>query len=246
MFKDHFSKQAELYRRYRPGYPPELFEWLASVAPARGVALDCATGNGQAALGLAQWFDHVIAIDGSWPQLSRATRHARIGYAVDVAECLAIRSGSVDLVAAAQAAHWFDAARFHREVNRVLAPGGVIAVWTYEKFRVDALVDAIVDRFYTEVIGPYWPPERRHVEQGYRELPFPYADIDTPSFEMCNRWSLETVIGYLGSWSAVQRYRDQCGRDPLPELAEELASHWPHAEAARKLRWPIHLRAGRR
>jgi len=246
VFKDHFSRQSKLYQRYRPGYPPELYEWLAAAAPSRRTALDCATGNGQAALGLVERFDLVIANDGSSSQLSRATRHPRILYVANLAEQLAIRTDGIDLVAAAQAAHWFDARRFHAEVDRVLVPGGILAVWTYEKFRVSAAVDAIVDRFYTDVVGPYWPPERRHIEAGYRTLEFPYPEIDAPVFELCTLFDLATVIGYLGSWSAVQRYCDACGHDPLPELARQLAPHWEGGVDRRELRWPIHVRVGRK
>ena len=246
MFKDHFSKQAESYRRYRPGYPPELFEWLAQITAARSVALDCATGNGQAALGLARFFDCVIAIDGSARQLALAAADARVTYLVNLAERLAVRTGSVDLVVAAQAAHWFEQASFHAEVDRALVPGGVLAIWTYEKFRAGVEIDALIDRFYVDVIGPYWPPERRHVEQGYRTLALPYPAIATPVFALVNRWDLETVAGYLESWSAVQRYRDARGQNPLPALLSELAPHWQRAGGIVELHWPIHLRAGRK
>jgi SAM-dependent methyltransferase len=246
MFKDHFSRQAESYQRYRPGYPAELYAWLADIVSSRAVALDCATGNGQAALGLAHWFEHVIAIDGSVRQLALATREPRVSYLVNLAERLALRSASVDLVVAAQAAHWFEQAPFHAEVDRVLMPGGVLAIWTYEKFRAGPAIDATIDRFYDEVIGPYWPPERRHVEQAYRTLPFPYPEIASPVFELVNRWDLATVSGYLESWSAVQRFRDARGENPLPALLRELEPHWTRAGGIVELRWPIHLRIGRK
>ncbi len=243
-FKDHFSRQAEAYRRFRPGYPAALFEFIASRVPDRRLAVDCATGNGQAAVELAGHFDAVLAVDGSPSQLDRAEPHARVHYAVALAERLPVRDRSVSLVAAAQAAHWFDFDRFHAECRRVLAPGGVLAVWTYEKFRVDAEVDAVVDRFYTEAVGRYWPPERRHVEQGYRTLPFPWCEDPAPDFGIETDWDLETVMGYLATWSAVQRCKDQLGRDPLTELWPRLAAVWP-CGGPRRLHWPIHLRIGR-
>jgi SAM-dependent methyltransferase len=244
-FKDHFSRQSGDYSRYRPGYPPELIAWVAARAPDRNLAVDCATGNGQAAVALAEHFDTVLAVDGSLAQLERALPHPRVRYRRAMAEQLPVPDGSVALVAAAQAAHWFDFARFHAECRRVLQPGGVIAVWTYEKFRATAALDAAVDRFYEEVVGEFWPPERRYVEQKYRTLPFPWAEEPAPAYSLDTDWSLEQVLGYLASWSAVQRYKDaHGGADPLTALAAELATLWPVGATVR-LNWPIHLRLGR-
>lgn len=243
-FKDHFSRQSAAYSRYRPAYPPELVEFVAAQAPARRLAVDCATGNGQAAVALAAHFDTVLAVDGSANQLSRARRHPNVHYCTAFAERLPLRDGSVDLVAAAQAAHWFDFERFHAECRRVLAPGGAVALWTYEKFRVNPDVDAVIDDFYTNVVGGDWPAERRYVEQGYRTLPFPWRELPAPLFELETHWELEQVIGYLATWSAVQRYKERTGHDPLPTLEPRLAAFWPPSVALR-LRWPIHLRIGR-
>jgi SAM-dependent methyltransferase len=243
-FKDHFSRQSTAYRRYRPGYPPELIEYVAGRVADRRLALDCATGSGQAAVDLARHFDTVLALDGSASQLASAEAHERVHYVAALAERLPVAAGSVSLVAAAQAFHWFDFDRFHAECRRVLVPGGVLAVWTYEKFRVDAAVDEVVDRFYTDVVGADWPAERRYVEQGYRTLPFPWQEEAAPVFVLETDWDLEQVVGYLATWSAVQRYKDRVGQDPLPALRPRLASLWPSA-GTRRLRWPIHLRLGR-
>jgi hypothetical protein len=126
----------------------------------------------------------------------------------------------------------------------VLRPGGACAPWTFEKFRVDPAVDACVDAFYRDAIGPYWPPERRHVEQAYRTLPLPYDEIPTPPFELVTEWRLPQVLDHLGTWSAVQRARAATGTDPLPVLAARLAEIVA-PDAALRLRWPIHLRIGR-
>lgn len=245
-FKDHFSRQSAAYSRYRPGYPPELIEFIASCAPDAKLAVDCATGNGQAAVALAAHFDAVLAVDASRSQLERALPHPRVQYVCSTVERLPVAAGSVALVAAAQAAHWFDFDRFYAECRRVLAPGGVFAAWTYEKFRVDAAVDAIIDRFYAETVGRYWPPERRFVEEGYRTLPFPWREQPVPQFALETAWDLDQVVGYLATWSSVQRYKDAHGqRDPLPELRALLASLWPADHGARLVAWPIHLRVGR-
>ena len=243
-FKDHFSSQSVAYSRFRPEYPPALIGYIASLVPDRRLAVDCATGNGQAAVALAGHFEAVLAVDGSLSQLVRAQTAARVHYAASLAEQLPLRGRCAGLVAAAQAAHWFDFQRFHAECRRVLVPGGVVAVWTYEKFRVDPGIDGVIDGFYSGVVGPYWPPERRLVEQGYRTLPFPWREEPTPPFALESDWDLQQVMGYLATWSAVQRYKDQSGKDPLPALEARLASVWPDG-GRRRLRWPIHLRIGR-
>ena len=244
-FKDHFSRQSGDYRRYRPGYPPDLIAWVASRAPDRALAVDCATGNGQAAIALAGHFDAVLAVDGSLAQLERVHAHPNVRYELAMAERLPVQDQSVSLVAAAQAVHWFDFERFHAECRRVLKPGGVIAVWTYEKFHAGSAIDSIVDRFYADVVGDYWPPERRYVEEAYQTLPFPWAEERVPGFQLVTEWSLEQAIGYCASWSAVQRFKDEHpGEDPLPALAAELATLWP-ATGTLRLNWPIHLRLGR-
>jgi SAM-dependent methyltransferase len=241
-FKDHFSRQAAAYSRYRPAYPPELITYVASLAPARGLAIDCATGSGQAAVALAGHFERVIGVDGSVAQLLRSLPAAGVTYVAGLAERLPMRAGCADLLAAAQAAHWFDFERFYAECRRVLRPGGVVAAWTYEKFHADAVLDAVVDHFYVDVVGRYWPPERSYVESGYRDLPFPLEEEATPAFRLVTEWDLEQVLGYIGSWSAVQRCRDSTGSDPLPALRRALEPHW---SGPRRVEWPLHLRVGR-
>jgi SAM-dependent methyltransferase len=243
-FKDHFSRQAADYRRYRPTYPAALIDFVAGRCAARTVAVDCATGSGQAAVALAGRFAAVIAVDGSPGQLARAAPHERVRYVAALAERLPVRSGSVDLVAAAQAAHWFDHDRFHDECRRVLAPGGVVAAWCYEKFRVEPAIDAVVDDFYVNVIGADWPPERRYVAEGYRSLPFPWREEPAPPFEIEVDWDLAQLMGYLATWSAVQRCRDRTGQDPLAALQPRLAQLWSQA-GRRRVRWPVHLRLGK-
>src|SRR5216110_2684818 len=125
-FKDHFSGQAVEYAKFRPHYPGELFEYLTSISPRHELAWDCATGNGQAAVGLARHFDSVIATDASAQQIASAELNDRISYRVAPAEASGIDSASVDLTLAAQALHWFDIDRFFREAKRVSRKNGVL------------------------------------------------------------------------------------------------------------------------
>jgi SAM-dependent methyltransferase len=242
-FKDHFSRQAVAYSRYRPGYPPELIDWIASQARDRRLAVDCATGNGQAALALSSRFEAVLAIDGSLEQLRNAEAGRNVAYVAALAERMPVRDRSASLVAAAQAAHWFDFEQFYAECRRVLLPGGVVVAWTYGKFRVDPAVDAVIDDFYENVVGAFWPPERRYVETGYRTLPFPWREATAPVFMLETDWDLGQVLGYLDSWSSVQKYKDHHRRDPLEGLRGPLESAWG-GDGRRRQCWPIHIRLG--
>jgi SAM-dependent methyltransferase len=242
-FKDHFSGHAGSYARYRPDYPSELFEYLATLTPRHEVALDCATGSGQAAIGLAKHFDRVVAADGSVAQLRNAQAHPHVVYLANLAEQPALKDGSVDLAAAAQAAHWFDHARFHPQMRRVLRADGVLALWTYGLAFVAPSIDAVVRHFYDVVVGPYWPPERRHVENAYRDLPFPWRELPAPQFQLQLEWDLDDFIGYVGTWSATQRYTKVSGADPLPTLRAEIAPLW--GSGNRPVIWPLHLKVGR-
>lgn len=244
-FKDHFSGHAQDYARFRPDYPGALYAFLAGQAPARSRAWDCATGSGQAALGLAAHFERVVATDAAAAQLVHAARPPRVAYAVALAEAAPLAARSMDLVTVAQSLHWFDLDRFYRETLRVLRPGGVLAAWCYGLHRVTPAIDTLVDRLYEDVLGPYWPPERRHIEAGYRTLAFPFPELAAPSFSMECSWRLDDYLGYLGTWSAVRRYRAARGVDPLKAMATELAGHWGNPGDARRVTWPIQLRIGR-
>lgn len=242
-FADHFSTQAERYSRYRPTYPPELFTWLATLPRKRERAWDAATGSGQAARGLAEHFDGVVATDASRRQVAHARPHDRVRYAVATAEASGLADASVDLVTVAQAYHWFAADGFLAESRRVARPGAVLAVWTYSLARVAPEIDAVVDTFYEETVGPYWPPERRHVETGYRALPFPEDTIEAPPFASSATLTLPDVLGYLSTWSAAERFRAALGRDPLLDVGPSLARAWGPPDTPRPVVWPLLVRA---
>jgi SAM-dependent methyltransferase len=244
-FADHFSAIAPGYASYRPRYPEELFEYLAEVAPRRDLAWDCGAGSGQATLALVRHFAAVIATDASARQLAEAPQHPRVEQRVAPAESSGIADASIDLVAVAQALHWFDLERFFGEARRVLVPGGVLAVWTYGLQRVDGgAIDQLLHRFYHETIGPYWAPERRLVESGYSTIAMPFEDFEVPSFAMTALWTLPELLGYLRTWSATRRYVEELGHDPVGPLEQKVAAHWGDAER-RVVEWPMAVRAGR-
>jgi SAM-dependent methyltransferase len=241
-FKDHFSKQAADYAKFRPRYPKELFRWLASLAPGTKRAWDCATGNGQAARELADVFERVIATDASEKQIANAERHPRIEYRVATAEKSGLESSSVDLITVAQALHWFDLEKFEVEARRVLKPRGMVAAWAYKLATISPEIDAVVNHYYSHVVGPYWPAERVLVEK-FEELPFPFAQIETPRFEMVAEWRVEQLLGYLRTWSATQRFMAAEKRDPLENVEQQLLAAW--GDKVRRVVWPLTVRVGR-
>lgn len=242
-FKDHFSGIAEGYARYRPHYPASLFSHLADLCRTHDLVVDCGTGSGQAAVALASHFQQVVGIDPSAAQLATATAHERVRYMVSPAERMPVSDGSVDLVTAAAAAHWFEHDAFHSEVRRVLKPGGLIAVWTYWNAHVSPTVDAVIERFQVTVVGPYWPPERRYVNSAYQDLPFPFASVPAPAMDVRMNWAVDHFIGYLGTWSAVERYKKEHGSDPVDHIRQDLRSAW--GEGVLEVRWPLAMRIGR-
>jgi SAM-dependent methyltransferase len=242
-FKDHFSGHAGIYASFRPGYPPALFDFVASLPRGRDLAWDCATGNGQAAGDLAARFARVIATDASAEQLAHAEPHPNVEYRQAPAESSGLADHSVDLVTVATAVHWFDFDLFYAEVERVLAPGGAVAVWAYNLARISPEVDVFTDRLSHEIVRAWWPPERRWVDEEYRTLPFPFAAVAVPEIWIEEHWDLDRYLHYLGTWSALTRYVQANGRDPRDEIHAEMAAAWGNPAAVRTVRWPIMMRA---
>jgi SAM-dependent methyltransferase len=243
-FKDLFSTQAADYARYRPRYPDALFDYLASVAPSRGLAWDVGTGNGQAAVELARRFGRVVATDPSEKQISAAAARPNIEYRVASAEASGFEDGCADLITAAQAFHWFRQEVFYREARRVGKPGAIVAIWTYAIARITPEVDAAVMRLYDGTLKGYWEKERKLVEEGYRSVAWPFEEITPPRIEMRADWSLADLVGYLGTWSALQTYIRKNGVNPLEALYPDLGRAWGEA-ATRPVSWELGLRVAR-
>lgn len=244
-FKDHFSDRASGYAAHRPTYPRELVDYLASLCPAATLALDCGCGTGQLAVLLAERFQRVVATDASARQIEHAEPHERVTYRVAPAERSGLPDASVDLVSVAQAAHWFDLPAFYAEARRVGRPGAILALVTYGVIRADAAVDAVVQRFYADVVGPYWPPERRHVEEGYRSLDFPFDELHAPPMAIRVAWTLDDLIGYVDTWSAVRGAERALGRSPVAHFRSALSAVWGDPAGRRTVAFPLSLRVGR-
>lgn len=244
-FKDHFSAASADYASYRPTYPLALVDYLAGLCSVRDTALDVGCGSGQLSVLLGERFGRVIATDASARQIENAAVRANVEYRVAPAEASGLPEASVDLVTAAQAAHWFDLAAFYAEVRRVVRPGGVVALVTYGVLQADPAIDPVIQHFYRTVVGPYWPPERRHVENGYRDFPFPFEELGPPPLAIEVQWRAADLLGYAGTWSAVREAERARGTSPVDAFARDLVRSWGDPEQRRTIRFPLSLRVGR-
>lgn len=242
-FKDHFSRQAADYAKFRPRYPGAVFDYLGSITPSRQLAWDCATGNGQAAVELANVFTCVIATDASESQIANAEARRGVEYRVAPAEESNLASQSFDLVFVAQALHWLNHDRFYPEVRRVLKQNGVFAASAYNHLELEPPIEEIIKRYYYDIVGPYWPPERALIER-FSEIPFPFPVQKAPAFEIVAQWNLEHLIGYLWSWSSTQRFVAATNRNPIDQIANELAQAWGDPNNTKRVVWPLILRVG--
>lgn len=244
MSEDHFGQVADAYARYRPHYPGALFEWISSNAPSHALAWDVGCGSGQATLALAERFTRVIATDSSADQIAKAPRCDNVSWRVAPAEASGLDSASADAIVVAQALHWFDRDRFWEEARRVGRRDGLLVVVSYGVHRVaDPAINQILHDHHFGLLGPYWPPERFLVDEGYASVSFPFPRVAAPPFPMSVEWSLEQLLGYSSSWSAAKRYTEQLHRDPTAVLRDALLPLW--GEGCRQIEWPLTVLAGR-
>ncbi|MCB0705780.1 MAG: class I SAM-dependent methyltransferase [Saprospiraceae bacterium] len=242
--KDNFSQQADFYARFRPGYPDALFDWVFQQITSFERAWDCGTGNGQIALKLADRFEVVLATDISEAQLDKATPRENIMYRVSRAEQTDMPMEFFDLITIGQALHWFDFDAFFAEAKRVIKPGGWLAAWGYELCTLPEKLNPVIHSFYHDVLGDYWDPERRHVDNAYADIPFPFLVIPTPKFVQTMHWDLEEMEGFLNTWSAVQHYRKATGEDPVKHVMKDLNKLWPSGEK-QVVSFPLFLKMGK-
>ncbi len=244
-FPDHYSDQAEAYAAHRPGYPGSLVDVLAELPEKAGTAWEAGCGSGQLSVPLARRFERVLATDASAGQVAQGRPHPRVEYRCAPAHASGLPPGSADLAVAAQAAHWFDLDAYYREVRRVARPGGAVALVSYGTPSMEGAVGTLLRRFYEEVLGPWWPEERRHVEEGYHALPFPFPTLETPELRMEEVWPRSRVLGYVGTWSAVRALEEAEGPGAFQAFVAAVREAWPDGADARTIRWPLSVRAGR-
>jgi len=244
-FADHFSAGSAEYAAYRPTYPAALVDFLADAAPARQLALDCACGTGQLSVPLARRFERVAATDASASQIANAEPNPKVEYRVAPAERSGLDAASVDLVTVAQAGHWVDLPSFYAEARRVGKREAVVALVTYGITQLEGEAGAVLDKFYWETIHRYWPAGREHVENGYRDLEFPFALLEAPELRIEARWNLAEMMGYVDTWSAVREAVKATGRGVMDEFRKEMAVAWGESEERHAVSWPLTVLAGR-
>jgi ubiquinone/menaquinone biosynthesis C-methylase UbiE len=257
--KDLFSAQSKEYASSRPTYPRALFEFIVGLVDEKTLAWDCATGNGQAALVLADYFKEVVASDISARQLENAQQKSNIRYQIFSAENTPLKDNSVDLITIAQALHWFDFDRFYSEARRVLRKrkdgktgeggGGIIAAWAYGLHTISPEVDKVTHQLYEDILGDkYWPPERKYVEERYETIPFPFEQIPSPEFQIQLSWNLSELVNYYRSWSSVQKFIEKNKYDPISEVSGSLEYGWGgknKVDEKRKVVWPLYVKIGK-
>lgn len=241
--KDNFSHSAECYSKYRPRYPSALFDFIYDHCHFFEQAWDVGTGNGQAATMLSRKFDRVYATDISTQQLNYAIKSSGIVYKNESAEDCSAPDQCFDLVVAAQSVHWFDLPKFYYQVNRCLKSGGCLALWVYENIIVNSEIDSVIKHLYEDVLGPYWDPERKIIEQRLQSITFPYNEISCPEFNINEPWDREQLIAYLSSWSAVRHFQKTNNRSPLVEVVKAIHSLWPEEQKI-NIQFPIYIRLG--
>ena len=242
--KDYFSTESDNYAKYRPTYPPAMFAYLYSLVPDNKTAWDCGSGNGQIARELAEHFEKVYGTDISASQLEQAHRAPNIEYSVQPAEETNFPAHGFDLIVVAQAIHWFDFERFYAEARRTGRKGALLVVIGYGKLAISPAVDQLIEEFYNDIVGPYWPPERKYIEEEYRTIPFPFEELNVPPFAMSVEWSLDHLVAYLNTWSAVKLFTAKQGHNPVKKLKQELALHWGES-TERTIQFPLYIRCGR-
>jgi SAM-dependent methyltransferase len=242
----YFTSQAKLYAEFRPDYPAALFEFIAAAAPGHALAWDCATGSGQAATGLADHFQRVIATDASEAQIAHARPHPRIEYRVAPAEASGLPDHCADAITVTQALHWLKFEPFFAEVRRVAKPNALFIATVYsDPVLEDPAANAILHNYNKVVVGPHWPPERKFVDERYESIPIPFAPIQAPTLRLEKNWTLAELAGYLRSWSATVRCTKATGSDPVIEFERAMRQHWPHPDQPRHLCWPFTILASR-
>jgi SAM-dependent methyltransferase len=241
--KDLFSAHSKDYARYRPTYPPELFQWLISQLPATNAAWDCGTGNGQVAAVLSKYFTQVYATDISPQQMEQAPKLSNIEYKNVPAEESGLPASNFDVVIVAQAVHWFRFDAFYKEVKRVLKPDGVLALVGYGLMKIDAETDVIIQHLYSQTLAGYWDAERRYLDEGYQTIPFPFSEIHPPDFAMYIQWNLNQLLGYLRTWSAVKHYEKANNIDPIKAVEKQLQPLWK--DEVKTVSFPLLLRVGK-
>jgi SAM-dependent methyltransferase/DNA-binding MarR family transcriptional regulator len=234
----HFLRDGKRYATFRPGYPESLAQTLAGLTSDKTLAVDVGCGNGQFSQLLAKHFEQVIASDISEDQIANTRTTANIDYRCEGAEQISVEDNSADLIVAAQAAHWFDLPAFYAEARRIAKPSAVLALISYGVPYIDDAVNAVFQQGYWQDIHRFWPAERRHVENCYSELDFPFQEISVTGQRIQREMRFNEFCGYISTWSAWRAAEDQNALYMFEDFFERLQKLWPD-DATKTVIWPI-------
>ncbi|XP_070561244.1 putative methyltransferase DDB_G0268948 [Ptychodera flava] len=210
---------SEAYQKFRPTYPIEVVDRIVKYLQEKHkspltLAIDVGCGSGQSTRNLSPHFEKVIGCDVSETQINKATeteKLANIEYRIGNDETLPAEDRSVDLVTAAQAAHWFNLKTFYSEVDRILKPGGCLALYGYGNadFHQNsnaAELQKVCNEFYS--LKGYWEGRRKYVDDLYADIHLPYSDaIRDHSMAIEMEYTVSGFVGFLSSWSAFHEYK---------------------------------------
>ncbi|KAL3718062.1 hypothetical protein ACJRO7_003237 [Eucalyptus globulus] len=253
-----YDQVAKGYVATRPQYPDEWFSKLSTLTSRHALAWDAGTGNGQAAIAIAEHYERVFATDTSEPMLKQGIPHPRVQYLYTLSslsedETVAMLGGenSVDLITVATAVHWFDIPKFYSIAKRVLRkPGGVIAVWTYTGMIGATPEFERILRRLREACKPYWKPGIQYVFEEYQNLPFPFESVglgcegQPAHLEMSREISFETFLSRLRTSSAVSTAK-QNGVDLLTDdVVKEFETAWGGSDSVRTVKLKVFMLAG--
>lgn len=240
-----FAHGSDAYAAARPFYPQALFDWIAATCRHHEAAWDCATGNGQAAVSLAHIFRHVEATDVSEAQVAEAFAAPTIRYSAQPAERTAFPDDSFDLIAVAQALHWFDFDRFWPEVLRVARPGALFCAWGYAWFRGAPPVEEALFGPIARLVEAHWAPQNRILWDGYADTDIrcPFEQLPVPELRIELDWPVDRIIAYVRTWSAFKRAAAD-GREAELETILAEAGRRLGPEARFPLWVPLAIRAG--
>jgi hypothetical protein len=121
----------------------------------------------------------------------------------------------------------------------------MLAIWCYGLSRINPEIDKVVQHYYMNIVGPYWPAERHYIDEKYETIPFPFAELPTPELHMKAEWDLNEFMGYLHTWSATQRFEKKNEQNPLNMVRRLLVKTWGDPQTRQTVRWPLYLRIGR-
>jgi SAM-dependent methyltransferase len=236
-----FGAVAADYAAWRPGYPDEIVAFLAdgdgaSAQPRR--ILDLGAGTGQLSESLLAAGHDVVAADTSADMLAQlAVRLPGVPTHVAQAESLPLPDDDVDVVVAAQAAHWFEPVAAAREFRRVLRPGGAVGfVWNLREDSAPwaAALNHLLAADSRDQSGDRPEGNRSVVDAFARELD---AEVATRTTRWVHRVPPEAVVGRVASSSRIA-LMDEAERNAYLDRVRELLSTHPDTRGQDELDVP--------